>query len=320
MADRPTSAARARHLLALLPHLRRDETLSLATLARAVGTTPAEVAADLGTLSMCGLPPFSPYELIDVYVEGDAVEVFSDPPSLTRPVRLTAEESAALVAALEACGRGRDDALTAKVLAASAEDTDGLARAVRAAVAGNDTAVVHSTVASAVAAHDALCIRYQASGRDTPEERVIEPWVLGNDRGVWYVSAWCRTAGAERTFRLDRISSAESLGDTFTPPAEARPPVATFARMEDLPRAKVRFAQGSQGLEERDWPGAIFAEEPGGSVLAEIPYSDAEWVARRVVARLGEAEVLAPAAVREAVTRLAERLLGREDGSVPLRE
>jgi predicted DNA-binding transcriptional regulator YafY len=309
MASRPMSAMRARRLLGLLPHLRRGETLSLASLARAVGATPAEVAADLGTLSMCGLPPFSPYEMIDVYVEGDAVEVYADPPSLTHPVRLTAEESAALVASLEACGHPDGDPLTAKLLAASAPDVDGLALAVRAAVSG-ETGDVHAIVTSAVTLHEALRIRYQASGRDSAEERVIEPWALGNDRGAWYVSAWCRTAGAERTFRLDRMLSAQPAGEAFAPPSEARPPVATFARAADLPRATVRFAAGSRGLEERDWPGATFREETGGAVLAEIPYSDVEWVVRRVVARLGEAEVLAPKEVREAVVAMARLVAG----------
>jgi proteasome accessory factor C len=309
VAPSSTAADRARRLLALLPQLHAGETLSVEALARTLGATPVEVAADLSTLSMCGLPPFSPLELVDVYVEGDAAEVFGDPPALTRPVRLTAEESTALAAALDACGRGPDDPLSAKLLAAAVADTGtGLASAVRAAVAGGDSGEVHAAVAAAVTRHEVLRIRYQGSGTAEPSEREIEPWMLGNERGIWYVSAHCRRADAERTFRLDRMVSAEPTGEFFAPPATLTPPQPTFARAAaDLPRARVRFVPGSRDVTEREWPGATFREEAGGAVTAEIPYSSAEWVARRVVARLGDAEVVSPPEVRRAVIHLASR-------------
>lgn len=312
MTASTNAATRARRLLALLPQLHAGGTLSIGALARTLGATPAEVAADLTTLSLCGLPPFSPLELVDVYVEGDTAEIFGDPPALARPVRLTAEEATALAAALEACGHGPGDPLTAKLLTAAVDDIGtGLATAVRAAV-GADTGEVHAAVSAAVARHEVLRIRYQGGGAETASEREIEPWALAVERGVWYVSAHCRSACAERTFRLDRVLSAEPTGERFTPPADAAPPRPDFARTAaHLPRATVRFAPGSRDVTEREWPGATFRTDADGSVLAEIPYASAEWVARRVVARLGKAVALEPPEVRSAVIEISCRMRGR---------
>jgi predicted DNA-binding transcriptional regulator YafY len=105
------------------------------------------------------------------------------------------------------------------------------------------------------------------------------------------------------------MASAEPTGEASRPPDHARSPVAAFTRASDLPKATVRFDAGSEGLEERDWPGATFREEPDGSVLAEIPFASSGWIARRIAARLGRAEVLAPLELRRSVAETARALL-----------
>jgi proteasome accessory factor C len=140
---------------------------------------------------------------------------------------------------------------------------------------------------------------------------VIEPWAMGVDRGAWYVSAWCRNAGGERVFRLDRIVAAEPTGERFAPPADPRPPVPAFPSAAELPKATVRFRrEAGDDLSSREWPGALFRGRPEDDIVGEVPYASPAWVARRVVARLGDAEVLTPAEVRDAVAALARESLG----------
>jgi proteasome accessory factor C len=307
---RTSSSERARRLLALLPLLRRGGAVPLAELASAVGATTAQVAADIATLSMCGLPPYSPDELVDVFVDGDVVRTFSEPPALGRPLRLTPAEARALAAALEGCGRGADDPLVRKLLDAAAPSSSEDPAVLRAALADDGLARVHATVAAATASHEALRIEYFSAGRGERSCRVIEPWAMGVDRGAWYVSAWCRSAGGERVFRLDRVVSAEPTGEHFTPPEGARPPVPAVPATGRLPKATVRFRQEARDdLSSREWPGTLFRTEPGDDIVGEVPYASKEWVARRVVARLGEAEVQGPAEVRDAVADLAQRTL-----------
>lgn len=307
----PASASdRARRMMALLPLLTPGAQLPLEDLASAVGATAAQVASDVATLSMCGLPPYSPDELVDAFVEDGVVHVFAGAPALDRPLRLTPAEAAALAAALEACGHGPDDPLRARLVDSASEPADAaeLASAVRAAVAPGGLAEIHAMLAEALTGHEAVRIEYFSAGRGEVTERVIEPWAMAVDRGAWYVSAWCRRAGAERVFRLDRIHTLEPIGERFVPPADPRPPVPAFPAGGDLGHATVRFSHGSD-LSSRDLPGALFRQGAGDDTVVEVPFASPDWVARRVAARLGEAEALEPEAVRAAVAEVARRTL-----------
>jgi proteasome accessory factor C len=314
MVVRTNAADRARRMMALLPLLTAGAELPLDELASAVGATPAQITADVATLSMCGLPPYSPDELVEAFVEDGVVHVFAGAPALDRPLRLTAAEAAALAAALEACGHGPDDPLREKLLAASATPADAvdLAWAVRAGTSPGGLAEIHSMLAAATAEHEAVRMQYFSAARGEIAERIVEPWAMGVDRGVWYVTGRCRTAGAERVFRLDRIHTLEPLGERFVPPAEVHPPVPAFPAESELHHTTVRFAPGCD-VSSREWPGAVFVTADTDDTVGEVPFASPEWVARRVAARLGTAEVVGPEEVRAEVVLVARRILDELD-------
>lgn len=292
-------------MLALLPYLKQGKTIALTELASAVGSTVAEVSADLTTLSFCGVPPFTPDEMIDLAIDGENVTVFGAPPSLERPVRLSPREARALVAALEAAGHSSDDALVTKLLAAAAAeiDADALAATLRAGEASAPVAAIYAVLAEAIDTGAKVRIDYFTASSGTHSSRVIQPHSLVNDRGVWYVNALCENAGGPRTFRLDRIREAIATGDHFDAPAVTSS--AVLPSPEGLPVAVLRIAPGAPHTEERDWPGAEFTVKPNGAVFAEVPYSSATWVARRVVAGLGSIDAIETEEVRAAVREIA---------------
>lgn len=299
-------AERARRMLAVLAHVRPGSPVPLETLATAVGASEEELAADLETLSLCGVAPYSPYEMVDVWLEDDGlVYAYSEPPALDRPVRLSPTEAQALVTALGMCGFGPDDPLMLELAGVATPDfsPSEIERVVRAATEPDGTASVYRVVAAGLAERRELKMLYYSASRAERTERVVHPYALGNDRGYWYLSAFCTSAQAVRTFRLDRVLSVETTGATFEAPEHVSPPTPAFEGT-GLPVAEVLFA-ASEDVSERDWPGASFEERDDGSVLARVPFSTPEWVARRVAARLGGAEVLSPAEARAAVERIA---------------
>ena len=306
MTARTSSAEVARRLIALLGRLREGTRVSLAALAAELDTTPAALASDLETLSVCGIAPYTPMELVPVLVDGDVVEVWGSVPAMRGPVRLSPAEAAALAAALAAAGFPADDPLPSKLLAASASafDAEELARTLRTSTASHATATFEA-LAAGIASCEVLAIAYQREGAAEPALRRVEPLQLFADRGTWYLSAWCRTAGAFRTFRVDRVRGVDPTGDFFDP-AERGDGLATSAfTSAGLPTARVRFAPG-EAFSEREWPGSCVAEEPAdGSLVVNVPFAGTEWIARRIVARLGAVEVMEPAGVREAVAVLA---------------
>ncbi len=301
MRERQKTSERARRMLALVAHLTRDRTIPLDSLATMLGASVAEVAADLELLSVCGTDPYDPLCLVPVYVENGAAHVWADLPALDRRVRLTAAEARALAAALQSAGYAADDALVVRLLSATSDvDPADLERTVRSATA--PIAEIYSALALAIQNREAIRLRYQSSGRDQAVERVIEPLALLNERGTWYVEAYCRRACALRTFRADRIQQADPIGETF--PARTFTPAGAALPIDGLPVARVRLASGEE-VPEREWPGvrAIFADETG--TLVEVPYAGTEWIARQVTSYLGRAEVLEPPEVRSAVAALA---------------
>lgn len=305
-----SASGRARRLLALLPFLREQRTVRLSELAAAVGTDEATVAEDLTVLSLCGGDERDPGQLIGVSVEGDKVEVFADLPALERPVRMTPAEARALTAALETIGLDPRSPLVAR-LAEFAErdaDPDSVARTVRAAFAHDRQASVIAALDVAAERSLVATIGYVSAGSDEERQRRIHPYAMHRWRDSWYLVAFCETTGEQRTFRVDRITSASLSSDHFDRP-ESLAVSAPLPDLDALPRATVVFDADAPDLNARDWPGSTFERNADGTVTASVPYTGSAWLARSVAARLGGARVIEPASLRQDVAREAARML-----------
>ena len=160
-----------------------------------------------------------------------------------------------------------------------------------------------------------LEIEYWTESRGAITRRTIEPHLLMNARDAWYIVAFCRRAGGQRTFRLDRMRSARVLDETF----ERRPeigagPYSPGARgpwtAGPSPRAPRCGAapQVARWMLEEHRSSERFAD---GSVLVEIPYASEQWLVKEILKYQGEAVLFEPPALRRTVAALAERVLER---------
>lgn len=310
---RPNSSARARRLIALLARLVPDTRVPLTVFADQLGVSTAEIAADLTTLSFCGVAPYDPFGLVPVLIDGDEVEVFGQVPALRGPIRLSAGETEALAAALQAAGFGADDPLTKRLLDATAAPNAAadVEQVLRSAISGHDLGVFEE-IAGGIAHAEVLEIEHVSEAQSESTCREVEPSAVFAERGAWYLSAWCRTAGAWRTFKLERVRSARATGERFDPDARpGRPVVLRALDTSELPMARLRIEDGS-AFSEREWPGSVVVSvEARGSVLFDVPFAGTAWLARHVVARLGTVTVLGPEEMRLAVRELAEAELAR---------
>jgi predicted DNA-binding transcriptional regulator YafY len=313
MDRRPDTAARARRLLALLPMLKRGRSISIAELAATVGTTGEQVSADLTTLTMCGVPPFTPFDMIDLEIDGEWVTVNMEPPALERPVRLTAAEARALATALEAAGYTEGTPLYDRLLAAAGASVPvyEIVRTVRAEAAPGAVASVYAHLAAACESLEKVRLTYFTGATGTISERIVHPYRLGNRLGAWYLVAFCERAGEERVFRLDRIRAVEPLGTHFEPAVNILTAMAPDPAT--LPVAEVLFARGAALPECDEWPGMTAEARQDGTTLACVPYQGLSWLARRVAAFLGDAEVLGPPELRTAVRALAGSALDEQE-------
>ncbi|ALC99257.1 hypothetical protein AM609_06710 [Actinomyces sp. oral taxon 414] len=117
--------------------------------------------------------------------------------------------------------------------------------------AGGGGAVL-AAVRRATARRERLRLVY-VSATDERTERDVDPLELVSDGSHLSLLAWCCTARGERTFRLDRILSAEPTGRAADPHPRPRPRSAA-------PRRPGRIAHGET---------AVLHLEPSGCWLAE---------------------------------------------------
>ena len=242
-------------------------------------------------------------------------------------MRLSSAEARALAAALEAAGfSATDDPLTARLLDAAAGagfDAAELERTVRAAASDHDRDIFESVAGPS---KSGSCSRSLPGAADAqPRSRDVEPLSLFAERGVWYLTAWCRDAAAWRTFRVDRIRSAETTAEHGDPSSRDGAPDCRRVPCRRAALGHLEFAAG-ESFEEREWPGGRVLEQAAdGATLVAVPFAGTAWVARRVVARQGAVEVLAPEEMRVAVAELARETprrlaLGAEALGDPLGE
>jgi proteasome accessory factor C len=259
---------------------------------------------------MCGLPPFVD-ELIDVFIDDDVV-VVGVPRLFTKPLRLTAPEGFALVAA------GR-----AAMALPGADPAGPLGRGLQklAAALGDDGVVVElprtealdgllDTVTRAMRRVERLAVHYWTPSRDEVTERTITPRQVFHDRGEWYVMADDERSGERRTFRIDRIESVEQTGDYDEP--DDRDPVTVGEWFADggLPRVTLRLTAAASWVTER-YPVDGIVELGDGTVEARFPVASERWL-ERLLLRLGnEAEVVEPREWRTLGRDAAARLLER---------
>ncbi|MFE9900242.1 helix-turn-helix transcriptional regulator [Streptomyces achromogenes] len=159
---------------------------------------------------------------------------------------------------------------------------------------------------------DARVLARYRRGQDTVERR-LEPYGLVLKAGVWYLCARVNASGSFRTYRIDRFTAVDRLGERFERDPEFDLPgfwaeqAERFAR--SILRAEVVVRLSPEGV--RRLPHAVDplaartalarpgAPDPAGWVTVTLPV-ESEEVAHEQLTALGpEAEVLAPAALRE---------------------
>jgi predicted DNA-binding transcriptional regulator YafY len=244
------------------------------------------------------------------------IEVDTEPYSDTfdRPARLLPIEAKALVAAIDLIGdhlpAGALDSARTKIVAALGEDPvrEGLQVT---STGGNDSQVAHE-ITSAIEDRRLLELEYYVESEDRFTARTLEPYALINGREGWYVTGYDPAKEDMRHFRLDRIKRAAALEQTYEPRAELDP----VADIEGWPKTGTvggsRVAHVWISPEQARWAReerSVVAELADGSIIVEWAFKGEGYLVKEVLKEAGDAVVLEPPDLREAVLTAAERLL-----------
>jgi proteasome accessory factor C len=137
--------------------------------------------------------------------------------------------------------------------------------------------------------------------------RAIVPRHVFTDGGNWYVVADDDRSHSRRTFRVDRIESAEATGRTVE--VEAPSPPERFFDDVDLPRVTIRFGPAARWVLDQ-YPVDEVAESDDGWVEARLPVASERWLARLLI-RLGPDAVLVEPANENPAAAVARTVLAR---------
>ncbi|MHB1710546.1 MAG: WYL domain-containing protein, partial [Acidimicrobiales bacterium] len=200
-----TTAGRLRRMLAILTWLAQVGEAPIDDVAARFDLTPDALVTELELAACCGVPPYTPDQLMEIVVTDTTVSTHLGS-ALSRPRRLSPDEGFALAAS----ARG--------LLAVPGSDEGGaLSRALaklEAALGGErlvielDTPAMLSTVRGALASGSRLEISYYSASSDRHGKRVIVPFRVFASEGHWYVDAACSPGGESKRFRVDRIDEA----------------------------------------------------------------------------------------------------------------
>ncbi|MCA1189552.1 YafY family transcriptional regulator [Saccharopolyspora sp. 6T] len=174
-------------------------------------------------------------------------------------------------------------------------------------------AAVLLAIADAVRHHRPVSIRYTAAdGRRS--DRTLHPYGLVAHSGRWYVTGVDPGIGADRNFRLDRISAATPLTGSFDPPGEVDAAQRVLTGLATAPHRHevVLLVQGETGRVRGGLPAGLAVvseavDEPGWCRV-ELRAERLDWVPGVLAALDLPFVIERPAELREHVAALADRL------------
>ncbi len=304
-----TAPSAAQRVLAVLTTLAQQGSTTLTSLSTRFGLSRDAMRRVLLEAACMGVPPFLHGDLLDIWVpiddeEGDDVRWLDS--GLFRP-QLTWRDGFELAASARAA------------LALVGDDERGaLARALEKleAVTGAHVEVdappppALAAVEAAVEQSRQLLLTYYSASSDSVGDRRVDPVAVRERAGKYYVLGWCHLAGDWRTFRVDRIDQAVDVGARDhggTPP-----PFDDVFGFADAERVEVALGPRATWLAETDGVDLV-GDLADGRLVARLAVASPTYLSRLLLQAGPDAEVLAPASLRDTARDAAARVLARYD-------
>ncbi len=291
---------RTARLLDLVPFLNTHQGIALKELAMHFDVTPAQMSADLMTLWMCGLPGYTPLELMDLEFESGFVTI-RNAPTLAKPRTITFQEGVALLLGLDLVASSipedRSDLLTC-VESVRERLTKLLGVPVKLSAVAAASGAVSTTISQAVQANTGLEIRYHSLYKDQISQRSVMPIDLYEMNGHQYMRAYCFTANDYREFRVDRIESAMTAA------------VPAHISAQGVNQEKITFEITAKS-QSRDVAERFAITDMALETAIELSSYSRQWIERSVLASGAAVTLNSPLEIRADLAKKAQLMLNR---------
>jgi proteasome accessory factor B len=175
---------------------------------------------------------------------------------------------------------------------------------------------IFDALAKAATRREQIELAYRKPGQKETELRVVDPYHLANINGEWYLFAHDHTRKDIRTFAPARIKSVKATGKTFERPQK----FSLEKRLRDSfgvhsgqgeHTISIRFnSRAADYVREKKWHESQQLQElKNGGVELRLKLSGLAEIERWVLSWGGDAKVLKPRELAEAVMNSAKRIL-----------
>lgn len=299
MARQESGLARTARLLDLVPYLTTHQGIAISELAKTFNITVKEITDDLNTLWMCGLPGYTPLELIDLEFESGFVSI-RNAETLAAPRALDRAEALSIYMGLDLLGAelgSSNGSLVSEIANLQEQLRSQLISAPQIQIETSLTSELRAIILRAIRRRGWLEITYHSAANDQVTKRQIAPYELSQSGSHEYLQGYCDNAKAIRNFRADRIIDVVEIAEQVWPSNQA---IANEEAIEY--QVKVHVAS-RQVLE-------VLPQISASSSTAIITGFSAPWISRAILCLAGQVETVEPSLIRAAVHARAMAALG----------
>ena len=299
MAD--NAAQRALRTMDLVPYILENPGISTIDLAAKFSVTQKQIEKDLQLIFLCGLPGYTPYELIDLTFEDGIVSII-EPQVLTKPRNFSSNEMVVIKLGLEILREinvnepnklDKISNLLQKVHRETDQDSVLLAKEI-------SSSPYYTVINTAISQRKQLSIEYQSVSKDQLSTRLIVPYNISMLNGNLYLSAYDMDRQSDRVFKLDLISKCEIGERTELDLVKSTSIDQIVELMVDVKLTNFIERNTSIIVDQR-----LTAD----GIKVTLKVNNLEWISRAVISYAPNITVISPIALSEMIEQRAKNLL-----------
>ena len=295
------AAVRALRSMDLIPYVLENPGVSIAELSAKFSVTQAQIESDLQLVFMCGLPGYTPYELIDVAFEDGVVSVI-DPQVLDKPRKFSSNEIVVIALGLKILidiNQTNSTALTK--LKQLSEKIAKLGSNKSILMAGDVSAFpFFEIISKSISEQRILNLQYHSLIKDQITQRLVLPEKLYFLNGSLYLAALDIDIDSDRVFKVDLIKECK-VGEQMA----AKKVLESFSETTVI----LDVQKQNRNFIERNSSIITAIQENGDSTRVHLQVSNLEWIKLTVLSNAPGITVVSPELLATAVKQSARDLL-----------
>ena len=296
-----TAAVRALRSMDLIPYVLENPGVSIAELSAKFSVTQAQIESDLQLVFMCGLPGYTPYELIDVAFEDGVVSVI-DPQVLDKPRKFSSNEIVVIALGLKILidiNQTNSTALTK--LKQLSEKIAKLGSNKSILMAGDVSAFpFFEIISKSISEQRILNLQYHSLIKDQITQRLVLPEKLYFLNGSLYLAALDIDIDSDRVFKVDLIKECK-VGEQMA----AKKVLESFSETTVI----LDVQKQNRNFIERNSSIITAIQENGDSTRVHLQVSNLEWIKLTVLSNAPGITVVSPELLATVVKQSARDLL-----------